>query len=194
MELLYFLLATVATFQAVKVGTSTNREKQDASISSEVPWIATIVIIMQSIVGVLSTVVTLLYWTLVYSPGSDFTIVSVLVHGFSMVMMIVDILICRQTMKIRDIWAPLSFAAAYIIFSLIFFAAGGTDSEGNPYIYSALDWNYPGSALVVALGAVLVACPILYVVLLLLFSIRATYGAQRELASSAEEDVQDIKV
>ena len=59
---------------------------------------------------------------------------------------------------------PLLIMVDYIIFTVIYWAAGGVDYNGNHYIYPVLNWDKPeDSAIFVVVGAV--AGLVLYVVL-----------------------------
>lgn len=79
---------------------------------------------------------------------------------------------------IEKIWTCLPFGLAYVIFNLIYWAAGGTDPNGgknrrrlllaessflgNPYVYDVIDWgNHPGDA-VVTLTIGVVVCPVIH--------------------------------
>jgi hypothetical protein len=52
------------------------------------------------------------------------------------------------------------FAGGYVLFSLLFFAAEGTDCDGNGYVYAVLDWNKPAAASVYALATFFVGIPL----------------------------------
>ena len=50
----------------------------------------------------------------------------------------------------------LPFSISYLTFSLIYYAAGGQDEKGNPYVYSKLDWgNQAGMSVAYSFGALL---------------------------------------
>ena len=36
---------------------------------------------------------------------------------------------------------------SYLVFNIIYFAAGGRRQDGQDYVYPVLDWNRPGTAL-----------------------------------------------
>ena len=53
------------------------------------------------------------------------------------------------------------YDVAYLLWTLIYWAASGTQCDGSPYIYSVLNWNKPSTAgfysTIVLFGAVPVA-------------------------------------
>ena len=66
--------------------------------------------------------------------------------------MIIDLLIASYPMHIFHLFYGIAFGAIYLVFSIIYFFAGGTDYWGNRYIYHVLNWENPGSAASVAAG------------------------------------------
>jgi hypothetical protein len=51
----------------------------------------------------------------------------------------------------------LGIGLLYLIFTVIYYFAGGTDALGNDFIYSILNWNNPGSTSAVVGGVVVLA-------------------------------------
>ena len=61
----------------------------------------------------------------------------------------------------------------YVIFSAIYFAAGGTNVRGRPYIYSVLDYGSdPGSSTGLVLGVVLAFLPVMHFLFYLIYVAR----------------------
>jgi len=72
------------------------------------------------------------------------------------------------------------FGAAYVTFSAIYFAANGTNDQGQPYIYSALDYgNFPGTAAAIVIITVLVRLPIVHLVFLYVLRLGCIYLVTR---------------
>lgn len=69
--------------------------------------------------------------------------------------MAIDIIVTRRPLRLLHIYQPFGILLLYVIFSVIYWAAGGVDFEGNSYIYAVLDWNKPGDTLIFCLlGAI----------------------------------------
>ena len=65
------------------------------------------------------------------------------------------------------------FGASYIVFSGIYFAANGTNTSDNPYIYSFLDYgNDPATAVGLAFAAVFVVIPLAHLFCYALYLMR----------------------
>ena len=109
-----------------------------------------------------SFLVMALYWGLVYphrtsEPGP----VSYLTHGANSIIIALDVYLSNQPYYLlHGIWFFV-YDIAYLLFTLVYWAAGGTQCDGEPYIYSVLNWNKPSTAgfysTIVLFGAVPVA-------------------------------------
>ena len=85
--------------------------------------------------------VTVMYWTQVYVPGRAYDSVTYNAHALNSVVIVLDTMISCIRVKLLHIIYPIIFISVYMIFSLIYWACGGTDPEDHPYIYSALDYG-----------------------------------------------------
>merc|ERR1719159_1471409 len=99
---------------------------------------------------IVSLLVFILYWALLFEPGDTVHAVSVFTHGVNFGLMMLDFTLSRQPLYLVHIYMPLAYAIFYILFSLI---------------YYVLDWSDPGavgrlSALILLLGI-----PILWILL-----------------------------
>lgn len=112
--------------------------------------------------------IVLLFWVLLYTPGS--TVVqprTVLAHGMTFAFELLDTIVTNPPLYLKQFLYPELFAGAYVLFSLVYWAAGGTGANGAvPYIYGVLDWgSSPGIAVAYCLGVLLVVAPLLYLFL-----------------------------
>mmetsp|Transcript_44674 Transcript_44674/g.96040 ORF Transcript_44674/g.96040 Transcript_44674/m.96040 type:complete len:257 (-) Transcript_44674:57-827(-) len=163
-ELCYFSFAAYTSYKAI-FGTT----------SDKTPWYAYVATYLQSSAVVTSSLVTIIYWAFLYDYSESPSSVNVMMHGGGMIIMLVDVAMNHQPMKIIDVWAPIAFAVVYLTFSLIYYAAGGTNWQGEPYIYVILDWRDPASALQLC-GIVITIIPILYSVAVGLVLLRIQLG------------------
>lgn len=83
--------------------------------------------------------------------GAD--ILSIHAHGINGAIVIVDIILCLIPFNALHLFYPCLFAAVYVIFSGIYFAAGGKNESGRSYIYSLL--NYEDNPVISGAAAVL---------------------------------------
>lgn len=93
----------------------------------------------------MSIIVTIVYWSVLYSPDPSLLYYNLTAHTFPSILGVLDILLTPIPVRIIHVVYPVSFALTYMIFTLIYWAAGGTDPSGNSAIYTGfLDWDGPG--------------------------------------------------
>ena len=118
----------------------------------------------------MAVVVSILYWTLLYSGGPVDNINAHLVNG---IIALIDVVFSGVPVRILHFIYPAMFATAYAVFTGIYFAAGGTHPNGNPYIYPVIDYgNRPGLAVGLVVAVVLVMIPIINLMIFGLYSVR----------------------
>ena len=65
------------------------------------------------------------------------------------------------------------FGAVFVVFSGIYYAAGGTNLDGDPFIYNVIDYgNNLGGAIGVSIAVVFVLLPIMHVLFYLVYVAR----------------------
>lgn len=67
-------------------------------------------------------------------------------HALVGVYVIIDLLVQKAPRRIHHFYQPAIFGIVYMIFTLIYYYAGGTGREGRVYIYEVLNWECPASA------------------------------------------------
>ena len=145
----------------------------------------------------MAVVVSLLYWALLYS-GGPVDGVNVNTHLVNAIIALIDVFISGIPVRILHFIYGAIFTTAYSTFTGIYFAAGGTNANGDPYIYAVLDYgSNPGSAAGWVLVVVLVIVPVVHLLLFGLHTARfwLTYHlwARREAASSNGGEVVELK-
>lgn len=93
---------------------------------------------------------------------------TVQLHGVNTVIVLLDMCLSRVPYQFLHFPYPSIFTLTYIIFSLVYWGAGGTNANGMPYIYSSLDYETKSSAFI--LGVLLIFAPILIFFILFLFA------------------------
>lgn len=122
----------------------------------------------------ISLVITIIYWIFLfplYIETIPVNALSILAHAFNSILMVIDVIIVAFPVRILHIFLPILFTLCYLIFSIIYYFAGGTDSLGNRFIYPILDWNKPGVALRTS-GLVLILFCIIAFILFIIYKIR----------------------
>ena len=140
----------------------------------------------------MAVIVSILYWAIIYSSSDVLDGVNVNTHLVNGIIAFFDICVSGIPIRFLHIIYPVLFGVCYGVFSGIYFAAGGTNVDDDPFIYSVLDYeNHPGTATVWVLITVLVFIPLLHLLMYGVYTVRfwLTYclWAKRE---SAEETME----
>ncbi|XP_033096653.1 protein rolling stone-like [Anneissia japonica] len=185
---LYFIFAAVAV--TVYHACNCNSSDKDPSIElaergggsnqnnfyePSMPWYLKFMWFLQVTAYSAAVAVTILYWVLEYDPpGDSIHAYGVHVHGVNVVLVLIDLLIVATPYRLLHFIYPSLYSFVYFVFTAIYWAAGGLNPNGNPWIYKgSLDWETdPGLSAIVAALTVVVAAPMLQVLFWLLFKIK----------------------
>ena len=120
--------------------------------------------------------ITILYWTLVYEPHSKhnfFSIDSLHIHLINGVLALVDLWLSGVPVRIYHALHSVLFAVSYVVFTGVYYAAGGTDPAGNSFIYPFLNYkSNAGSAIGLGIICALVLMTIIHFFFYLQFIVR----------------------
>ena len=120
--------------------------------------------------------ITLLYWTLFYEPHSKhnfFSIDSLHIHLINGILALVDVCVSGVPVRVYHALYSVLSGISYVVFTGVYYAAGGTDPAGNLFIYPFLDYkSSPGSAIGLGIVCALVLTTSIHFVFYLLFIIR----------------------
>ena len=97
-------------------------------------------------------VVTIIYWSVLYSPSLDFSLFyDFNLHATPAILTTLDLCVTAVPVRLLHFVYPLGFGIAYVTMTLIFWAVGGRTPYGP--IYPILDYeNKPGLAAGVICG------------------------------------------
>lgn len=153
----------------------------DVYEQDNIAWFVKICWLLYVMGGSVAIMVVIGYWGFVYDPNcvsvmtANVTIncpvadvYSVHVHLINAVLIVLDLYMSRIPYQLLHIFYPPVFSIVWVIFSLIYFAAGGTNTvDGERYIYEVLDYgNNPGLA--AGLDIVLILGPVFGFIILFL--------------------------
>ncbi|XP_048579302.1 protein rolling stone isoform X2 [Nematostella vectensis] len=117
--------------------------------------------------------VTFMYWGFNYVPGQYVDSSNINAHALNCVLMFADVMLSNLPVRVLHVIYALVCGFAYVTFTVIYWAAGGVNHEGNSYIYSALDYTgSPGMAATMAVLFVLLAQPLSHLLLYGLYCFR----------------------
>lgn len=133
---IYFTLAACLTTYAV---CTTGHESKRTPILVWLCWVFYGMLVPAAEIGFL------IYWLVIFD--GVFHAFSLVATAGTLVMVLLDMWVNRQPYYYSfHACFGVTICLCYLIFTVVYWAAGGTDSFGNPYIYRSLYWNRPMSA------------------------------------------------
>lgn len=97
--------------------------------------------------------VTICYWFTVYNPEiHHIDPLNIMLHVCNSILMVIDLCITSIPFRLRNFWWCFSIVIFYLIFSVIYYSAGGLDKYGYHYIYKILDWKKPTRTFLICVG------------------------------------------
>ncbi|KAJ8301965.1 hypothetical protein KUTeg_020952 [Tegillarca granosa] len=135
--------------------------------------------------------VALLYWGLVHNSAEPMTAVNIETHALNAVYVILNLCVVRLPVRFYHLFHSVIYGAVYIVFSGIYYGAGGTNENGNPYIYSVIDWRKPGTAVLYSIVVVFIALPVVHMFLYCVYLLRILIHRKccQQFTSSKSDDI-----
>ncbi|XP_035454064.2 protein rolling stone isoform X1 [Spodoptera frugiperda] len=118
------------------------------------PWYVKTYWILYNITIPVSFLITVFYWGILKTSANTVNfapnpVLDIMLHGVNSAVMLVELVCSAHPSRLMHVMQPLYFAGAYMLFSVIYFFAGGLDPWGNPFIYPVVDWSKPEQTMVV---------------------------------------------
>ncbi|XP_019642092.1 PREDICTED: protein rolling stone-like [Branchiostoma belcheri] len=172
---------------------SRSQRGEAASDDNPLPWYYKLYWILYNVAFCSGICVTLLYWILLRGDNSAG---SILTHSVNSVTIVIDVMLSGLPCRLLHFVYPSTFGLVYIIFSVIYWAAGGTGLYDYPFIYPYLDYGgRPDLAAIVAVLGVLVAVPLCHCIVFALALVRETLVRllkKRQLRNSQNVDMTPL--
>ncbi|KAH8248928.1 hypothetical protein KR032_004334, partial [Drosophila birchii] len=141
--------------------------KKDLWVPSK--WVIQIYWVFFWITLCIEQLVALTYWTLLYprdrartNPLYISTFYNIWTHALSAIIFTVDHLVVAQPARLLHFVYPVGFCLVYVLFTMIFYWAGGVNLMGRPYIYPFLNYSKPkkSATLLTLLLLLLIFCSV----------------------------------
>ncbi|KAI8509795.1 hypothetical protein Bbelb_122230 [Branchiostoma belcheri] len=107
--------------------------------------------------------ITIGFWAV---PGGEVDPHSILFNVMNTVVIVIDVFVSGLPYRLMHLVYPSAFGLAYMVFVVIYWAAGGISVYGRPWLRGYLDYgDHPGMAAGIAAASVLVAIPLCHAIL-----------------------------
>ncbi|XP_078658225.1 protein rolling stone-like [Branchiostoma floridae x Branchiostoma belcheri] len=181
-------MATGSTAQLTTTGSGAAQLQNDVDQTTTLPLYYKLFWVLYNVAYCGGICVTLLYWILLRGDNSAG---SILTHSVNSVTIVIDVMLSGLPCRLLHFIYPSTFGLVYIIFSVIYWAAGGTGLYDYPFIYPYLDYGgRPDLAAIVAVLGVLVAVPLCHCIVFALALTRE--GLVRLLKKSQLRNSQNV--
>ncbi|XP_078270812.1 protein rolling stone [Rhinoraja longicauda] len=119
--------------------------------------------VLQNLTCVTSLYVTVAFWSLDYTPGRVAPNgVNINMHAVNSVLVLLELGMTAAPTHLAHFTGVLLYSVAFILFTLVYWAMGGTNLKGQTFIYKSLDYsNDPGVAAGTIIGTLCLAMPLL---------------------------------
>lgn len=109
-------------------------------------------------------------------------------HLMNGILVLISLIITAKPLRILHMYQPVLFSVFYVIFTAIYYSAGGGT------IYNILDWGSVGGALGLSLPLALIATPIVHLFCFSLFQARSHVAKKMECTYDYNQKVEPDKV
>ncbi|XP_032892928.1 protein rolling stone-like [Amblyraja radiata] len=118
---------------------------------------------LQNLTCVTSLYVTVAFWSLNYTPGETGPDgVNINMHAMNSVLVLLELGMTAAPIHLAHFTGVLLYCMTYILFTLVYWAMGGTNLKGQTFIYKSLDYSgNPGIAAGTIVGTICLIMPLL---------------------------------
>ena len=121
-----------------------------AECTTNVVWYQKVQWLLATVALDYALLVSILYWSFVHDEDDGASAVNVHVHAVNVIIAIYDIMSSGTVIRLLHVAYGLMFGAAYTVFTIVYYVAGGTNEDGERHIYTFLDYdNHLGRTAVV---------------------------------------------
>ena len=126
---------------------------------------------------------------------TDVTLVNVSVHVLNTVYVAVDMSVTGVPMCMSHAYHTIVYGLVYLGFAVSYWAAGGTNVSGLPYIYTVLDFDSRPTSTAVWVGGILIAILCMHVLLSGVYRLRVwAYGRLRRRGGERRGGQTDLPI
>jgi len=152
-QVLYFWLAFGTAWRVGLMASGVVPKAERMPLYVKATWV------VQDITLPAAVLASSLFWTCVVPfKQSHIDTRSYFTHGVDAVLVILDMAVSRQPYYLRHAANVGIVLVVYVLFTLSYYAAGGTDCRGHRSIYKLLDWGHPWTTALLV-GPVVVGAP-----------------------------------
>lgn len=117
--------------------------------------------------------VTVGYWTVLFEEDEPVDLNNITKHALNSVFMVIDTFLSSIPVRLFHFVYALVYIVVYLAFTVVYWQLGGTNNQGQPYIYKLLDYNnFEASTGCLVAFFLLLVLPVLQMILFGLVKLR----------------------
>ncbi|XP_066283086.1 uncharacterized protein [Branchiostoma lanceolatum] len=105
------------------------------------PWYLALRWVLFTVPAICAPPITVVFWSFLKPSGSSIVIGDILLHAMNSVTVFLEVFISGLPVRLLHSVYPILFLLWYTVFNLVYVYAGGTDLNGNNYIYNIFDFK-----------------------------------------------------
>ena len=116
-------------------------ENREGAQSTPMAWFHKAIWVIYNISASGGLLVTAVFWILLFNPDKGIRGFTIIYHGFNSIAMVSDTMLSSIPVRLLHVIYPMLNGVVYVVFTVIYWAVGGTNSFGMPYIYPQTDYT-----------------------------------------------------
>jgi hypothetical protein len=112
------------------------------------------------------------YIYLYISANTVFNAVEIETHAGNSIYMFLNLALTGVPVRIHHFFHPVIYAVLYVLFTVFYHLADGTNANYDPFVYPVINWNDPGNAAMYGCLVALVATPLMHLVVYGVYALR----------------------
>ncbi|KAL4716886.1 hypothetical protein ACJJTC_012697 [Scirpophaga incertulas] len=138
------------------------------------PWYIKLYWVSYTVTLPIAFFITIFYYSLLTALAEEYAldpVLDVFIHGMNSVAMFALLMSAQHPSHLLHFVYPFMFGVFYLIFSAIYYSAGGLSPFGEKWIYPMIDWSKPGPTMIMVVISA-IAIIIMHVLVVLLSLLR----------------------
>ena len=114
----------------------------EASQSTPMSWFQKTLWVIYDIASVAAILVTISFWSLIYKTlNNQISVITIIIHAVNSFIIVADTMLSSVPVRLLHIVYPMLYTTTYALFTVLYWAYGGTSPSGTRYIYPVTDYT-----------------------------------------------------
>ncbi|XP_076469061.1 protein rolling stone-like [Babylonia areolata] len=132
------------------------------------PWYLKLQWTLYNVATTGSLMVTAWYWTMLYKGDKEMGAVRIAFHAANSLYVLLNLLMTSTPTRLLHCLHPVLFGVVYTVFTALYHVAGGTNVQGQRYVYRVTDWDRPARTLLTSSLSNFLAVPLTHLAVFML--------------------------